>query len=342
MASRSNVGFDKLSVIRALDQMLWPTTLLAARLVAKIPRRRTESPVIIRPGGMGDLICVHMAMEHLGIDPQSYTWVVETRSMPWVSLMDLPHRIISPRLALAVAKYRHVVNSEQHYGASQIIAIAMAGRGRNVTSLSTVRGSYTATNIVPYSPIRTHEMKSFVNLLRAAHNLDDDGRDIARTRTTANTGQLVVALGGGHAESRSLDVDQWEEVIKKWTDGKDFVMIAGPVETPMAQELEHRFGGRAVLRTGNFGENCGVIAGAHRVLTMDGGLTHVASYHGVPTDTLFTSGQDDLWAPLAKGSRVFADRSIECRPCTMFGFTPRCPVGHLCKAHLPGEVLPAV
>ena len=339
MSPRST--FDRLSIIRALDQLLWPSALILARLLAKIPRRRDNTSLIIRPGGMGDLISFHIALEQLGLDPKRFLWIIEKRSLPWVRHMNLPYKLIEPKLLLSVGRYRHIINSEQHYGVSQIIAVALAGRGRNLTALSTVRGANVATSVCPYSPIHTHEIDSFRKLLMVAEKMRGHEQELIRVRSHPEDGSLVVALGGGHAESRSLELGQWIEIIGKWAGSQRFFVIAGPVETQVAEDLAKCFEGQGEFIPGDFSENCKRISTATRVLTMDGGLTHVANYFGVPTDTLFTSGQELLWGPTAEGSRAFFDRELACRPCTMFGHTPTCQVGFLCKDNLINYVEPA-
>jgi ADP-heptose:LPS heptosyltransferase len=336
----NKTSFDRLSVIRALDQLLWPIALIASRLLAKIPRKQDKRFVIIRPGGMGDLICCQIALETLGLNPRDFIWVIESRSLPWVKMMNLEHHIIGPKLLLNVGRYRNVINTEQHYGASQIIAIALAGRGRQVSVFSTVRGSTTSTNICAYSPTRTHEIDSFLDLFLMANlPVAVNNPEVDRTQVSSD-GSLLVALGGGHAESRALDIHSWIQTISKWTAGSQFSIIAGPVEKNLAIELSTHFGNRCTFLEGGFEDNCMRIAKAKRVLTIDGGLTHVATYFGTPTDTLFTSGQDLLWYPKAKGSRVFLNNQVKCRPCTMYGFTPRCPLNFECKSNIENFVLP--
>jgi hypothetical protein len=289
---------------------------------------------------MGDLICAQIALEELGISPRDFIWIVESRSLPWVKMMKLDHQLIGPKLLTKVAKYQNVINSEQHYGASQIIAIALAGRSREVTVFSTVRGASISTNICQYSPTRTHEIDSFIDLFVSA-KLSGLGDPFSNTRLKPERGNaLVVALGGGHADSRSLDFQQWYEIILKWTSGSPFQLIAGPVETAIAEQLQRKFGNLCTFEPGSFDSNCQKISTAKRVLTMDGGLTHVATYFGTPTDTIFTSGQDLLWSPRADTSRTFYDPSVKCRPCTMFGHTPRCPVDFACKKNLLANVIP--
>jgi ADP-heptose:LPS heptosyltransferase len=55
---------------------------------------------------------------------------------------------------------------------------------------------------------------------------------------------------------------------------------------------------------------------------MDGGPVHIASYYGTPARTIFTSGREGKWAPLAEGSEIVRTRDLWCQPCTLFGQTP--------------------
>lgn len=333
MKTSKQTSFDRLVLIRGLDQLLWPLALLVARVLAKLPRTQEQTPVLVRPGGMGDLICVHIAMEQVGLDPRQFVWVIEKRSLPWVTMMGLRHELIGLRLIRFVGKFQTVINTEQHYGASQIIAVALAGRKRRIASFSTVRGAgSTSETICPYNPTHTHEVDSFARLLKMSFRLEVDGLPSQRAQERSAERGLVVVIGGGHSESRSLSASQWEGAIRSWSVQRPVTIISGPLESRIARELAARSPAIWTYRQGSFEENCQVISSAERVLTIDGGMVHVASYFQVPTDALFTSGRELLWHPLAHGSRVFRDPDLSCRPCTLFGHTPKCPLNYECKA----------
>jgi ADP-heptose:LPS heptosyltransferase len=110
----------------------------------------------------------------------------------------------------------------------------------------------------------------------------------------------------------------------------DLDLVYGPGERELAERLMGIAGDRFVDRSGDFPSVIDTIRSAHRVLTIDGGMVHVAGYFGVPADVIFTAGRDRKWAPLAAGSRVYARTDLPCRPCTLWGQVPSCPIAYEC------------
>jgi ADP-heptose:LPS heptosyltransferase len=111
-------------------------------------------------------------------------------------------------------------------------------------------------------------------------------------------------------------------------------VASAPADRPFAATLAARFPARAEHFQGDFSALCERLAAAEALFTMDGGMVHVASYYGVPTTAVFTSGRARKWAPLAAGSATVRRADLDCQPCTLFGQTPPCPRGHACKLGL--------
>jgi ADP-heptose:LPS heptosyltransferase len=119
-------------------------------------------------------------------------------------------------------------------------------------------------------------------------------------------------------------------LISKWHQKRHFLIGAAPEDADFAGELTRRFDGLAARFTGAFDELCGQIARSEEILTMDGGAVHIASFFGVSTLALFTSGRDRKWHPLGEGSRILRRHDLACQPCVRFGQVPRCPYGYEC------------
>jgi hypothetical protein len=292
---------------------------------------------------MGDLICAQIALESIGVDPATVTWLVERRSTPWAVHARLEHIAydISPRAVLATLASRTlVINTEQRFGLSQAVARAVTHRSGRLVSFETTRSRWAATALVPYDWDREHEVIAFARLFASAFGRPSDPVRPVRARRSGSSGTLVVALGGTHAPSRSIAAESWARYIDHWAPDERVEILAGPAESALAATLVSMLGVRANYTTRSFPEVCDTIATAREVLAIDGGLVHVASYYGVPVTALFTSGRDQKWAPIAPGSAIAARRDLSCRPCTKFGQTPRCPHSFACL-DVPVEVVPA-
>jgi len=225
------------------------------------------------------------------------------------------------------------VNTEQRFGLSMALAEVAVARGGSLFSFATNRAARAADARVGYDPIDAPEWHAFRDLFATAlpalprsHRPATPGE-----RRDEDRGRTVVALGGVHAPSRDLPAESWLRWIDGVTDGaRDLDLIYGPGERQLAANLVALAGDRFTDRSGDFPSVIDTVRYAHRVLTIDGGMVHIAAYFGVPTDAIFTSGRDRKWAPLAAGSRVYARTDLECRPCTLWGQTPACPRQYEC------------
>jgi ADP-heptose:LPS heptosyltransferase len=100
---------------------------------------------------------------------------------------------------------------------------------------------------------------------------------------------------------------------------------------PFGRQLIERFENQAELFHGNFSQLCDRIASSEEVLTIDSGFLHIASYYGVPTTGIFTSGRERKWASLARDSSIVRRNDLACQPCTWFGQVPVCAHNFACK-----------
>ena len=137
-------------------------------------------------------------------------------------------------------------------------------------------------------------------------------------------------MSGRQSPTRALELERWSELVEQWAAGREFEIAAAPVDRAFADALTARLGAGARPFAGDFRALCDRIAAAEELFTVDGGPVHIASYLGVPTTAVFTSGRSSKWAPLARGSRVVVRGELPCQPCTMFGETPPCPNGLVC------------
>lgn len=324
--------------LRRIDGLLWPAAIVTAKAGAFLMRSRHADPrpVILRPGGMGDLILLCVAAEELGCDLRRFFWIIERRSSVWARHLGLDYACYDQSFAAQhwriAGRFSTVVNTEQFFGLSQATALLACGRHSRLTCFATNRASWWAGRRVPYDPDRTHESVAFQNLLVEALGI---GREVpaapAPRRRSSAAGEIpVVGLAGLQSESRAFSEEQWARFIHAW--GKEAFWIASSeTDRPMARRLVNRFPKQARLFEGHFGALCDLIRNSAEVLTVDGGFLHIASYYGVPVTGIFTSGRDRKWAPLAHGSHIARRRDLDCQPCTWFGQVPSCPHRFACK-----------
>lgn len=335
--------------LKRADLWGWPIACNTAQIISRgasalrnllgIPPR--EKPLIVRPGGMGDLICLQMAMENLGLDPAHYDWILETRSLQWAKYQKLSatyyDRLSLPDLLSRFGAYQKVYNSEQYFGLSQGLALACVSPRGHLAGFATNRASGFLNQTIPYDAFSTHEVLSFEHLL-APYELDRQSpHHRVRPRRAAPQGMQCVGIGGFQSPSRSLPLSVWQSLIAGTLDlAKPIVLLGAPVDQKVTLELfqlltQSHAKIRASVFEGTFADLCACIAGADRLLSVDSGMVHLASYFGVPTTAVFTSGRDLKWAPLAPDSQILKRRDLGCQPCTLFGQVPPCEHQYACK-----------
>jgi ADP-heptose:LPS heptosyltransferase len=140
----------------------------------------------------------------------------------------------------------------------------------------------------------------------------------------------MVLIAGRQCKSRHLSLEEWTKLVARWHEKRPFLIAAAPEDTDFADELCAHFGKLAHRFTGSFEEMCEKIARSEEVFTMDSGSVHIASFFGVPSFVLFSSGRDHKWRPLGDGSRILRRQGLLCQPCTKFGVVPPCPNRYAC------------
>jgi len=275
-------------------------------------------------------------LEELGLDPKKSYWLIEKRSREWADHLGLDYVCYDvgfPQNLWSLAgRFSVVVNSEQRFGLAQAAAVLMAAKGGRIFSFETNRGAQFADERIPYDPLSSHETIEFSRLLIQSLKLLQPIPDrIMRQRRFPPSGKPVVGLGGFQSKSRSLSKEQWSRLIRDWSRGRDFYITSSPQDTAFAQNLAERFPGRAQPILRPFSQLCQLVQTAEEILTMDSGFLHIASYYGVPTTGLFTSGRAEKFLPLAPHSRLVKRSDLTCQPCALFGQVPPCPYAYACK-----------
>jgi ADP-heptose:LPS heptosyltransferase len=329
---------DTQRLLKKLDPVVWWPACVLGYFLGRLSfaAKRSDRPLIIRPGGMGDLILLCIALEEEGLDGRRFQWLIETRSKKWADYLSLDYRCYDENLFRTLwgmaGRFPVVINSEQRFGLAQAAAEMAVARGGVTTAFVTNRGARLAVHPVPYDPYHTHETIAFRRLLQESLQLGPGNvvRTIRRRKHPA-TGKPLVGLGGLHAASRSLSEDQWFQLIRDWKGGREFFVVSDATDYAFAQRLAQRFPGQASAIAPPFAEMCRLVQTSAEVFTMDCGFLHIASYFGVPTTAIFTSQREEKWFPFSEQSAMIRRTDLPCQPCALFAQVPKCYHGFACK-----------
>lgn len=328
------------AILKKIDYFFWSFACLFVVTFKSFfdfsKKKQILKYLIIRPGGMGDLIHVQMAMKTLNLQSSEFIWLIENRSKVWAELHQLRYYCYDDyRDFKKILNFRFsfVLNSEQFFGLSQALALLLRKKQGCLIGFNTNRGRMWSDKLVKYKFITSPEYMEFQKLFFA---VDDFSKfncvDFKPTeQVTKLKRNLLFGVSGTNEESRHLSVSQWELIIKKFAGSTAFNIVFAPQDRDYAVAISKRFVGQAKVLELNFGEICDEIKNCERLLTIDGGLVHVGSYFGVSMDVVFTSGVMAKWKPLTPGSRIIKTSGLDCQPCTRFGQTPCCRNEFRCK-----------
>lgn len=336
------------STLKSLDWLLVTVLLFLWPLTALLPyllRRERKGIALIRPGGMGDLICLEMALQSVpAIDSDQATFFIDARSAVWADYRKLKHVRYDKNsfwtLLLHAGRYEKVVVTEQRFGAAAVYGLLLGPKPSQAYGFASQRMRHALGHTVSYSPISEHEVSSFSRLLRQAGGEHSPNplteSDLIRHRIFESEGnELWVSIAGCGVPSRELHADVLAPIIRSVAAGRPVILTHQPSDKLFADGLA-RVLGDARLFEGDFNALCNSLSLAPEVLTIDGGMVHICSYFGVPAKVLFSAGVVEKWRPLGSNSQVaLVPAQLTCRPCTRFGQVPACPIGYACKAFTP-------
>ncbi len=280
------------------------------------------------------------AVEAHGLDPHDFSWLIEERSMVWASYFGLSHRCYDHAplndWLTHLGTYEIVINLEQRYGLSAALALTLTSKQGKLVGFSTNRGKAAFTHVVPYDSLDRHEVSAFADAFAIA--LDLTSVEIQpRTRMLDAGGYTLIAIAGTGQPSRNWTAREWVRIIERFASDRRIVIVSAPADEPIAIEIANSMKRDCSTMSGSWALVCDAVARADRVLTVDGGMVHVASYFGVPVDAIFTAGRHAKWAPWSAGSKVIRRTDLACQPCTLFGIAPQCGYAYECKAMLQWE-----
>ena len=319
---------------------LKPIALLIRRLFFRNELSKLQNKAIVRPGGMGDLILLTAAMRQLGLSPNDFFWIIEKRSSAWARNLNLSY-VCYDQLRFAIDAFWHcgrhslVVNSEQWFGLSSLLSRWIRADNGRLIGFASNRGRWLYDERLPYDPLETHELDEFKSLLvKAKQSRIDAKTQNATTRDFAAQPFLAIGISGQDSESRRFNADTYYHLYKKHGRSMPVRIVCARSDLDLAKSLSEKIISSVALAEisdGSLEQGISWIETSSLLITVDGGLTHIATYFGVPCTAVFTSGVYKKWSPTSIGSQIVRRRDLDCQPCARFGQVPPCPNSFACK-----------
>lgn len=325
-------------ILKKLDSTLSTLSILFIPLIyilKLLVRNRTNESLIIRPGGMGDLIILCHALKKNNKSLEDYTWIIEKRSELWAKHLKLKYICYDKdpinTFLRNFGKYKEVYNTEQRFGLSQIYSYACCSKNSLLHSFSTNKLSILADRAIEYESVNSHEIVEFSKLFNLNTKLID--YYAVQNNISQNSNYNIFWMSGLNQESRSLSIDKLCEFIRNQHNKEMLFLLSAPADQEYTKKLSERLTDVDIkneIYFDSFEKYIDKLKDSSHLLSIDSGPVHIASYYSVPTITLFTSGIIAKWSPLTKGSRIY-NKSLACSPCTRFGQVPKCNNQYSCK-----------
>jgi heptosyltransferase II len=156
----------------------------------------------------------------------------------------------------------------------------------------------------------------------------------------------LVALAPGAAHfTKRWPVEHWEALVRRLRTTNDLVILGGPSERALGEQIAAAGGDRAANAAGAFslGGSAAMLKQVKSLVSGDTGLLHLATAVGTPVVGLYGPTVEAFgFFPYQARAKVL-QRELPCRPCSTHG-GPTCPEGHhrCLREILPEEVATVV
>lgn len=289
--------------------------------------------IIVRPGGLGDLVCLTKSMKNLDLLQNSCLFIIERRSEVWAKHLNLEYLCYDKSMDIKkILKSRGEVyiNSEQHYGLSNIIYYFTGSyKSKETIGFVTNKSARLYSKQIDYSSKFNSEVSEFSKLLFFSSHVELPPN--SRAKSTTNYSNLpIVALSGTIEPTRNVGPELWIKLIDVCIPSGTFHLVFTDAETKLGESLLKHYNERALCKKTGFNELMVILKQTPFVVTMDGGFVHMASYYDIKTYAMFTSGDHIKWQPGKNGSKIFKNFEAPCSPCVVFGKVPPCPNSLIC------------
>jgi len=329
--------------------------------IQKKPDENIKKILIIRPGGIGDLVLLLPAISALRtkFNESEIHLLCEKRNAGISSLTnDLNKTYLYDKgmdlFRCLANKYDIVIDTEQWYCLSAIVAWFTKAPIR--VGFDTNERRILFTHRIPYSH-DDYEVYSFFHLIEPLVDKApqfDENRPFVKIpdkfpfdiiHVPENyLNKIISIFPGASVPERRWEISRFTEVAKEFDKGGYKIVVLGSAKERQGAAKIKEIAADCIDLTAktSLKDTARVLKASRLLLTADSGLMHLAYAVGIPTISLFGSGIEKKWAPRGK-DHIVINKNLDCSPCTKFGYTPRCRKKMQCLSLITtDEVIAAV
>ena len=299
--------------------------------------------LVIRPGGIGDAVLLIPALNLLNENfPESeihvlaerrnravFSMVEFVKTYCYDSFKDLTYVLKTP--------YDLIIDTEQWHRLSAVLSYFINGSIK--IGFGTNERSLLFDCSVPYSQNR-YELDSFLELLKplaisAEKRTYIPFLSLSCSLNPFGKDAFVAIFPGASIPERVWPQERFKKV-GQWLNKLGFgvAVVGGAQDIALGEAIVnglrkgYNLAGKCSLE-----DTAGLLKEASLLISSDSGIMHLAVAVGTPVVALFGPGIENKWAP-RDGKSMVLNRHLPCSPCTLFGYTPPCPIGAKCMLEI--------
>ncbi len=307
--------------------------------------------LIIRPGGMGDMILLIPVLKYLaGRFPAAQMDIVcEKRNIDILRLAGFENNAVAYDAGmlrvfsmLRSRKYDVAIDTEQFHNSSAIITFLSRAALRIGFKINPHR-NLLYTHLVNYN-LDGYEGTQFARLLTPL-GIDDFSYNlegclsVGETSMThglkekldnlTKTGKLVTIHPGSTSIYKQWDIRKFSKLVHRLTTDRalQILLIGGNNDIQQANEILKETGnsGKIISLTGQLTlqETAEIIHKSRFFISGDSGLAHLAIAVGTPTIVIFGPTDPEKWG-LRNSRHKIVRKPLACSPCFIFGYHKLC------------------
>jgi lipopolysaccharide heptosyltransferase II len=367
----------KIKGLKIVDAVLGRPAGVLARAFIQPRRRESNRPrnfsvkkesemrlkiLVVRPGGIGDAALLYPLLDALKWHFRNSEIDVLAEKRNSGIFVGCPHinevllydsGLLSVLYKALKKNYDVVIDSEQWHRLSAVFAYLTRAPIR--VGFATNERSDLFTHAVPYSHDQ-YEVFSFLNLAsiitEESHEFSNmspfipiDQRLIKRFSPRINElrnrcASIAGIFSGATTPERRWGISKFAALTEGLiSEGFGIVIVGGNEDVDDSVKLEEIANGGAIINyvgKTSLIETAAIISELDLLVSSDTGLMHIAYGVGTPTVSLFGAGIQEKWAPIGD-SNISLNKHLPCSPCTMYGYTPKCPYQVRCLGDISVE-----
>lgn len=315
---------------------------------APIDKKKLRRILVVRPGGMGDMVLLWPVIKILQkrFPEADIEIICEKRNMEVLRIAGFRGRVMTydsaPFVLLARllrGGYDVALDTEQFHHFSAVFAFLSGAPVRAGFKINPRRNPL-YTQLVDYS-LDGNEGEQFMKIAAGLlgdgdeyvleESIDGSGLDLPEKvrSVTADTRRYAVIQPGASTSYKLWPAERYQELAKNLYEihGMDVFLVgdSGDAGVCSAAAAGVPEGCRCLSLAGelDLALTAGLIRDSAVFIGPDSGLAHLAAALGVPTVVLFGPSDCRKWG-IVNGRHAVVRKDLPCAPCFMFGYSKPC------------------